>query len=167
MRKYRARARFVKNASRPLPQNSPMVSAHQADSYRSHQTMADLDDFPAHVPAHFLRPPPLLDDLVTSTSEVQEKTLEECLPLLRAAGDPTRSPFDFNEFGLPELRRGSHIDFLHENLSEFPAPFVGLDASRPWLAYWGLMGLYFLGEDVTPMRQRSVLVSCLVHFDAR
>lgn len=116
--------------------------------------MADIADFPARVPQHFLRGPPLQDDLTTPTSEVQEKTLEECLPLLGAAGDATRNPFDFNEFGLPELRRDDHVDFLHENLSQFPARFVGLDASRPWLAYWGLMGLYLLGEDVTVMRRR-------------
>ena len=116
--------------------------------------MAAIEDFPAMVPAHFLQRPPIQDDLSTSTSEAQEETLKECLPLLRAAGDPSRSPFDFNEFGMPELRREDHVDFLHDNLSQFPAPFVGLDASRPWLAYWGLMGLYLLGEDVTPMRQR-------------
>jgi len=116
--------------------------------------MAAVDDFPALVPHHFLTPPPLQDELTTQTSEAQQKTLEECLPLLRAAGDPTRSPFDFNEFGLPELRKEDHIDFLHENLSVFPAPYVGLDASRPWLVYWGLMALYFLGEDVMPMRER-------------
>jgi protein farnesyltransferase subunit beta len=118
--------------------------------------MADLRDFPAKVPYHFLQMPPLQDELTTPSSEVQDDTLAECLPLLRAAGDPSRSPFDFNEFGLPELRREDHIDFLHENLSQFPAPFVGLDASRPWLAYWGLMGLYFLGEEVTIMRRRYV-----------
>jgi protein farnesyltransferase subunit beta len=116
--------------------------------------VAENADFPALVPHHFLKPCPLEDELTTNSSEVQQETVEECLPLLAAAGDPSRNPFDFNEFGVPELRKEDHIAFLQQNLSEFPAPFVGLDASRPWLVYWGLLGLYFLGEDITIYRKR-------------
>lgn len=147
MRKYRGRARFVRSTEKTSPETRSAAFAKQFE-------MAATEDFPAKVPFQFRTLPPLTDDLMTQTSEAQEKTLEECLPLLRAAGDPTRNPFDFNEFGLPELRSEDHIDFLHENLSQFPSAFVGLDASRPWLIYWGLMGLYFLGEDVTPMRRQ-------------
>ena len=148
MRKYRARPlRFVRSRRVVSSETSSVTSTKQPD-------MAAIEDFPAKVPLHFLTLPPLQDDLTTPTSDAQEETLEECMPLLRAAGDPTRSPFDFNEFGLPELRREDHVDFLHENLSRFPSAFVGLDASRPWLVYWGLMGLYFLGEDVTPKRRQ-------------
>jgi protein farnesyltransferase subunit beta len=109
----------------------------------------DVDANPSVVPALYLSPPLLRDDEVTKTTEAQDGTLNECLPLLNGISDPRRNPFDFNEFGVPELMREDHIDFLHENLSEFPAPFVGLDASRPWLVYWGLLSLHLLGEDVS------------------
>lgn len=154
MRKYRARARFVRKFPHSASDTSTYPPVDHIDDQAPPPPMAAIEDFPAMVPPHFLQRPPLQDDLTTPTSEAQEETLKECLPLLRAAGDASRSPFDFNEFGMPELRREDHVDFLHDNLSQFPAPFVGLDASRPWLAYWGLMGLYLLGEDVTPMRQR-------------
>ena len=154
MRKHRARVRFARKFPRPASETSTRLSVNQIDCQDLPGTMTATDEFPSKVPPHFLGRPPLQDDLATPTSEAQEKTLEECLPLLRAAGDPSRNPFDFNEFGMPELRREDHVDFLHDNLSQFPAPFVGLDASRPWLSYWGLMGLYLLGEEVTPMRQR-------------
>ena len=80
--------------------------------------------------------------------------MNECLPLLNGIDDTSRSPFDFNEFGLPKLERRDHIGFLHENLAEFPAPFVGIDASRPWMVYWALLALHMLGEDVTLFRSR-------------
>jgi protein farnesyltransferase subunit beta len=113
---------------------------------------ADSDN--SVVPALFLNPPLLRDEEVTKTTEAQDGTLNECLPLLDGISDPRRNPFDFNEFGVPELMREDHIDFLHENLSEFPAPFVGLDASRPWLVYWGLLSLHLLDEDVSPFNGR-------------
>jgi protein farnesyltransferase subunit beta len=109
------------------------------------------------VPDHFLRPPLLHDDEVTQTSEAQQETVEECLPLLGAFTDPARNPFDFNEYGVPELKREDHVDFCLENLAQFPAQFVGLDASRPWLVYWGSLSLHLLGEDITPMRQRYLI----------
>lgn len=159
MRRYRARARFVKKT--PASQHSPAGALSPALprtpghlSETAPAWMADTDHFPGLVPGHFLRPPPLQDELTTATSESQQETLAQCLPLLGAVGDPSRNPFEFNEHGVPELRKEEHVDFLQENLSQFPAPFVGLDASRPWLVYWGLMGLYFLGEDVTLRRRQ-------------
>ncbi len=106
------------------------------------------------VPAVFLRAALLLDNERTRTSEAQQETLDECLPLLRAVTDPSQNPSDFNEYGFPKLNREDHIDFCQENLAQFPTPFVGLDASRPWLVYWGLLSLYLLGEDVVSLRQR-------------
>ncbi|EXJ90003.1 protein farnesyltransferase subunit beta [Capronia epimyces CBS 606.96] len=118
--------------------------------------MANLDDFAFFIPAYFRGPPALLDSLETETSVLQADTVKECLPLLNAIEDPSRSPFDFNEFSVPVLEREKHIDFLHENLEEFPAPFVGLDASRPWMVYWALLSLYMLGEDVSRYRSRVI-----------
>jgi protein farnesyltransferase subunit beta len=118
-------------------------------------TVADATDSDNPVvPALYLNLPLLRDEEVTKTTEAQDRTLNECLPLLNGILDPRRYPFDFNEFGVPELMLEDHIDFLHENLSEFPAPFVGLDASRPWLVYWGLLSLHLLGEDVSPFNGR-------------
>lgn len=112
------------------------------------------------VPDLFLHPSLPHDEESTNTSEAQKETVNECLPLLNAICDPTQNPFDFNEFGVPELKRDDHIDFCHQNLSEFPAPFVGLDASRPWLVYWGLLSLHLLGQDVTPFSKRYLASSC-------
>lgn len=106
------------------------------------------------VPEIFLRSPLLQDSESTPTSEAQRETIDECLPLLGGVTDPSRNPFDFNEYGFPNLNQDDHIAFCHENLAQFPAPFVGLDASRPWLVYWGLLSLYLLGEDINSLRQR-------------
>ncbi|RMD44458.1 hypothetical protein DV735_g611, partial [Chaetothyriales sp. CBS 134920] len=106
------------------------------------------------IPAYYLNEPPLIDDLATKTSELQQETIDECLPLLQAALDLSQDPSDFNASGVPELRKSDHIAFLEGNLATFPARFVGLDASRPWMVYWALLGLHLLGEDVTQQRQR-------------
>ena len=114
----------------------------------------DIDDLPVAIPDYFLKPTVLLDTLSTATSEVQQETVEECLPLLGAVADPSRNPLEFNEFGVPDLMKEYHAAFLEQNLSRFPSQFVGLDASRPWMIYWGLIGLYLLGEDITLKRHR-------------
>jgi protein farnesyltransferase subunit beta len=108
------------------------------------------------IPLHFTQPPSIQDHLTTETSSAQRETIAECLPLLNATDDPSRTPFDFNEHGVPRLDRKSHVDFLHRSLEELPAAFVAADASRPWMLYWALMGLYLLGEDVTHYRDRLV-----------
>jgi len=85
---------------------------------------------------------------------MQEKTLRECLPLICVREDSDWDPFGFNQHGVPRLDRERHIEFLKDALGEFPPRFVGVDASRPWMVYWALMGLYLLGEDVTSYRSR-------------
>lgn len=116
--------------------------------------MAESESFGSSIPAWFQKPAAIVDTLETETSRVQKATVNECIPLLGAVNDPSRNPFDFNEFGLPSLSREDHISFLQENLEEFPPSFVGLDASRPWMVYWALVGLYMLGEDVSSYRSR-------------
>ncbi|RMZ82773.1 hypothetical protein DV738_g1494, partial [Chaetothyriales sp. CBS 135597] len=106
------------------------------------------------IPSYYLTEPPLIDDLTTKTSELQQDTIDECLPLLQAALDASQDPNDFNASGVPELRKSDHIAFLEDSLATFPARFVGLDASRPWMVYWALLGLHLLGEDVSQQRQR-------------
>ena len=121
------------------------------------RTMATLIPSIFSIPLHFTQPSSIRDELTTQTSIAQQDTVAECLPFLNSAEDASKSPFDFNEHGVPRLDRQGHIDFLHESLREFPAGFVAVDASRPWMVYWALMGLYLLGEDVTCYRDRSVM----------
>ena len=112
------------------------------------------DQATSQVPVYYRQQQPLAGSFESETSVIQDETVKDCLPLLNQVDDPSRSPFDFNEFGLPDLEKGKHVEFLHDNLDEFPAPFVGLDASRPWMVYWALLGLYLLGEDVSKFRSR-------------
>ncbi|OAA64191.1 farnesyltransferase beta subunit ram1 [Niveomyces insectorum RCEF 264] len=113
----------------------------------------------AMVPDVFTHPPLVRDALVSDTSEVQDETVELCLPSM-AGQDPedaTRSNDDArNPFGVPRLDRRRHVRFLQRSLERLPGAFVGYDASRTWFLYWCLNGLYLLGEDVTPYRARLV-----------
>lgn len=108
----------------------------------------------AHIMPPWLAPPVLNlfpEGLSTPSSEAFDKVRNECLPHL--LGEDTQN-LPLNKYGLPHLRREQHIKFLHTTLGNLPAPYVALDAARPWLFYWGFSGLTVLGEDVTPYRQR-------------
>lgn len=104
---------------------------------------------PFDVPAHFLKPKAFRDPLKTESSKAQEEVVSAALPLLTAALDPSKNPFDFNPHGIPGLEREQHVEFLQEGLGEFPEEFVGIDSSRPWMVYWAIMALWVLGEDVS------------------
>lgn len=104
------------------------------------------------VPALFTEPPAIHDPLMTETSDLQEQTLEKCLPFLQGNQKSQREPF--SRHGVPALGRDDHIGFLYDSLEEYPDDFVALDASRPWMCYWALAGLSLLGEDVSKFRQR-------------
>lgn len=106
------------------------------------------------VPDLFIFPPPIQDFLKTETSVKQDYTVQECLPFLAGVEGYGRSLFDYNELGVPRLDRDRHVRYLHDSFDELPAGFVAFDASRPWLLYWALTGLYILGEDVEQYRQR-------------
>lgn len=131
-----------------------VLHAHRQKPGHNRMTATEASFFP--VPRHFSTTPIIKDLLVTKTSIDQDETVRECLPLLKCLDDPTRDPFDFNGNGVPPLDREEHVVYLQNALEEFPAAFVGADASRPWMVYWGLMGLYLLGEDVTEYRSRVV-----------
>ena len=100
------------------------------------------------IPDLYISDPPIRDPLVTKTSVVQDKIVDECRPFL--AGDIPGVPV--NQYGVPHLDRRSHIRFLRKNLGNLPAPFMAADASRPWILYWCLNGLSLLGVDVTEYR---------------
>jgi protein farnesyltransferase subunit beta len=120
------------------------------DEDQTHQTMT----FPA-VPPLFTSHPPLRDELVTESSKVQDATIAECLPHLTL--QETTDPSDLNYFGVPHLQRARHVKFLKVALEgPYPARFVAMDSSRPWILYWTLNGLYILGEDVSRYREGYV-----------
>jgi protein farnesyltransferase subunit beta len=156
MRRVRTRAQFIRSTN-PDGQN------HQRRQQPGHRqqthTMLPQDDDLADIfsiPSHFRTLPPLRDEVVSATSIAQDETIDECLPLLAVALDARENPLAFNQFGIPKLRVEDHAEFLRNNLARFPARAVGLDASRPWLVYWGLMGLHFLGENIAFARSRCV-----------
>ncbi|KAL9601944.1 MAG: hypothetical protein Q9219_002168 [cf. Caloplaca sp. 3 TL-2023] len=96
---------------------------------------------------------PIQDDLRTETSELQDKTVRECLPFLDGSASDF---FKRNGQGLPHLTREIHIEFLQDSLEDMPAEFVGFDSSRPWIIYWALTALSLLAEDIEPYRERVV-----------
>lgn len=115
--------------------------------------MPTARDRPA-VPDLFISPPPIRDDLITETTVLQDETVQECLPYLSGTVDLSKGPFDFNPHGLPPVEREKHVAFLHNVLRTLPAAYVGYDASRPWILYWALTGLYLLGDDISQYRER-------------
>ncbi|KAI9782769.1 MAG: CAAX farnesyltransferase (FTase) subunit beta [Peltula sp. TS41687] len=104
---------------------------------------------------HLTLEPPIRDALKTETSEAQDETLRACLPLLAGEASASAVPATRVDAGpLPGLQRQKHVAFLRGSLGNLPAGFVAADASRPWMLYWALVGLYLLGEDVSEYRER-------------
>ncbi|KAJ5090247.1 hypothetical protein N7532_008931 [Penicillium argentinense] len=104
------------------------------------------------IPALFTQPPPIRDPLVTETIDLQDATMNKCLPFLKGVADSQPGPF--NACGVPALQRDDHIAYLYDSLEDYPAGFVAMDASRPWMVYWALAGLTLLGESVSRVNQR-------------
>lgn len=112
-------------------------------------TQLTVDDDIPTVPVLFTTLPLIRDGLITESSKMQDETVEECLPFLAEPGG------DLNLFGVSQLGRAKHVKYLNMMISrQLPAGFTAADASRPWMVYWALTGLYLLGEDVTQYRQR-------------
>lgn len=93
---------------------------------------------------------PIKDSLVTSTSEVEDETHNIILPYLE--GNP--NGFTLNAYGLPKLQRERHHAMLKMCLGDYPGRFAMLDASRPWLVYWGLQSMTALGLDISSYAKR-------------
>nr|POE74668.1 protein farnesyltransferase subunit beta [Quercus suber] len=91
------------------------------------------------------------DGLLTTSSEARNEVTSQCLPLLTGK-DSQGLPL--NSHGLPHLLRAKHAKFLHSSMDSLPAPYVLIDASRPWFFYWAMAGLSSLGEDVFSYRTR-------------
>lgn len=76
--------------------------------------------------------------LETKTLADQRNTEELCLPLLAQSEDPTKFLFF----------RDKHIAFLRKMLGNLSSAFISLDASRPWMVFWGVNGLALMGESL-------------------
>lgn len=113
------------------------------------------------IPALFTQPPPIRDPLITETVDLQNATLEKCLPFLKGIHSAQK---DFNDHGIPALQRDLHAGFLYDALEDYPEGFVAMDASRPWIVYWALAGLAMLGEETTRFRERCVLAFYILAF---
>jgi protein farnesyltransferase subunit beta len=53
------------------------------------------------------------------------------------------------------LRKGDHVKYVCQTVNHLPAPYVSLDASRPWLLFWTMHSLDLLGcalDDETKKR---------------
>ena len=108
------------------------------------------------IPALFTQPPPIRDPLITETIDLQNATMEKCLPFLKGTHSAQK---DFNDHGVPALQRDLHIGYLYDALEDYPEGFVAMDASRPWIVYWALAGLAMMGEETTRFRERCVHAS--------
>ncbi|KAF4310962.1 Prenyltransferase/squalene oxidase [Botryosphaeria dothidea] len=104
------------------------------------------------VPPLFTSLPPLVDPLKTKTSEDQRETVEKILPF------HNENPFKLklNSHGVPHLLREHHLAYAVDGLSDYPAPFVAMDASRPWIPYWSLFAISVLGQDTSEFREGAV-----------
>jgi protein farnesyltransferase subunit beta len=121
------------------------------DGVNVHGWMASK--LPPNLPFYFAGPGPLQDDLETSTSAAQEKTMREVIDLMTGKG---QTMTNVNAYGLPHLLKDKHAAFLRTILGRYPPPFQVMDASRPWLLYWALNGLRTLGVDVSEYKQRCI-----------
>lgn len=55
------------------------------------------------------------------------------------------------------LRKGEHVGYICSTMFKLPAPYVSLDASRPWLMFWTMHSLDLLGCALDqPTQARSV-----------
>lgn len=104
------------------------------------------------VPNLFTLPPEIQDRLATGSSELQQDTIDECLPFLNGAKHGKKS----NAHGIPRLDKARHVRFLHSQLAGLPPQFAAADPSRPWWFYWCLHALTLFGEDVSSYRDRLV-----------
>ncbi|CAG8957238.1 hypothetical protein HYFRA_00009440 [Hymenoscyphus fraxineus] len=104
------------------------------------------------IPNLFTTLPPIRDFLNTGSSQIQDQTIQECLPFLAGIEEDVKT----NAYGVPNLDRKRHIPFLHKTLARLPAGYVAADASRPWMFYWALNGLRTMGEDISDYRERVI-----------
>lgn len=116
-----------------------------------HKAMDATMEETGGIPSLFTSGPLIRDVLETESSQLQDETVDECLPFLTAEGHDYR-----NAHGVPHLYRDRHVKFLHKQLGTLPSMFKSADPSRPWIFYWCLAGLSLLGHDVKSYRSRLI-----------
>jgi protein farnesyltransferase subunit beta len=146
------------SSQNPSAERTPGTAASRIEELTDDEVMVPTDteqifsstaSSSPFIPLLFTSLPEIQDSLVTETSEIQDATVEQCLPLLAEPGN------DLNIFGISQLDRAKHLRYLKRMLEgPFPPQFVAADASRPWMVYWALTALYLLGEDTTAYRDR-------------
>ncbi|KAK1836638.1 protein farnesyltransferase subunit beta [Podospora conica] len=154
--KRRARAVFrpktVKMTSNPTipPTDAPPAQPETETEEVDEEYITESITYPRFmIPNLYTGPPPVADVLGTHTSQLQQETVDVCLPFLSAEDEKTT----YNIHGVPSLLRKNHITFLRKTIRPMPAGFISADASRPWFLYWALAGLGILGDDVSDLRQ--------------
>ena len=98
---------------------------------------------------------PIRDSYKTETLKVQDETHEIVLPYLE--GNP--NDFTLNAYGIPKLQRERHAIMLKRIIGDYPPQAAAMDASRPWIVYWGLQSMTALGIDIHPYQKRWVRYS--------
>lgn len=162
--KHRRKVRFPSsNQTTPNVSTGPAISQQKRPGTsvkQSKMSTAVAQDPPrSGIPELFTQPPSIRDPLATESSDLQVATLEKCLPFLKGTQSTQQGPF--NAHGVPALQRDDHIAYLYDSLEDYPGGFVILDSSRPWMSYWGLAGLFMIGEDPTRFRERCVLLQLI------
>ena len=104
------------------------------------------------IPDLFTHLPPIRDLLNTESSQIQDETIQECLPFLSGI----QEGIPYNQHGVPHLDRKRHVAHLRKSLKNLPAAYVAADASRPWMFYWALAGLSTMGADISAYREQML-----------
>ncbi|KAI5809061.1 terpenoid cyclases/protein prenyltransferase alpha-alpha toroid [Peziza echinospora] len=133
-----------------LRESSPRLEEIQ-QTQNTNNAPTGSSQIPTAPDSLFTRPPPIKDLLQTKTSTDQDAVSIRCQVIHSDVWNP-----------LPNLMREAHIQFLEDFLGldqdgdQLPPGFVMLDASRPWLLYWCLIGLHCLGSDLAEYRERLI-----------
>jgi protein farnesyltransferase subunit beta len=93
---------------------------------------------------------PIKESYKTETSRTQDEIHAVILPFLE--GNPNN--FTLNAYGIPKLQRELHAAMLKKVLGDYPPQFAAMDASRPWIVYWGLQSMTALGLDIHPYQKQ-------------
>ncbi|GMR59105.1 hypothetical protein PMAYCL1PPCAC_29300 [Pristionchus mayeri] len=92
------------------------------------------------------------DGLPTKTTDEQIKV--ECeVSSIVAQFISTRAELEKS----PHFNREMHIAFIMSSLKQLPTSYQGLDASRPWLCYWGVHSLNILGYQISAEMKSEIV----------
>ena len=112
---------------------------------------------PLHPSIHALPHTPFLSDNHPTATAVEQEETEQLIEALLDSVPPLEVTAEQNgkaeakiepsngDVQKTSLRTAEHQKFLASTLFRLPAPYVALDASRPWLVYWTVHSLDILG----------------------